>query len=86
MHIPGKLEASKRTPATRFFHVWQTTFRLKENGFVQSPISEIMAQPHAQKVAKIAGDKRRISTWQKCCEQANKIAEKRALGRFSIAV
>jgi len=84
MHIPGKLEASKRTPGTRFFHVWQITFRLKKNGFVQSPISEIMAQPHAQKVAKIAGDKRRISTWQKCCEQANKIAEKRRLARLAM--
>ncbi len=41
---------------------------------------------HAQKVAKIAGDKRRIFTWQNCCEQANKVARKHALGRFSIAV
>lgn len=85
MHIPGKLEASKRTPATRFFHVWQTTFRLKKNGFIQSPLSEMMNLPHAQKVAQIAGDKRRISAWQKCCEQANAIARKRQLARLGIA-
>ena len=84
MHIPGKLELSKRTPATRFFHVWQATFRLKQNGFKQSPISEMMSLSHAQKVARIAGDKRRISTWQKCCEQGNAIARKRALARLGI--
>ncbi len=84
MHIPGKLEASKRSPGTRFFHVWQVSFRRKTFKGPVSPISEIMAQPHAQKVAKIAGDKRRISAWQKCCEQANKIARKRQLARLAM--
>jgi len=74
MHIPGKLEASKRTPSTRFFKQHRVLTR------------EQMVSPQVQRVAKIFGDKHRISTWQKCCEQANKIARKRALGQLGIAV
>lgn len=89
MHIPGKREASQRNSATRFFRAWQMKFRLDFRGGQNTtftPLSEIMAQPHAQKVAMIAGNKRRISTWQKCCEQANAIARKRALVRLGISV
>ena len=89
MHIPGKREASQRNSATRFFRAWQMKFRLDFRGGktpMLTPLSKIMAQPHAQKVAMIAGNKRRISTWQKCCEQANAIARKHALIRLGIPV
>lgn len=72
MHIPGKLEASKRTPATRFFRQHRVLTR------------EQMVSPQAQRAAKNHADDHRISTWQKCCEQANAIARKRALGRLAM--
>lgn len=85
MHIPGKLESSKRNPRFRFFRNWQLTFRRKFYTDEATPIKEIMAQPHAQKVAQIAGNKRRLAAWRQSCESANKIALNRQLARLHMS-
>lgn len=63
MHIPGKLEYTKRNPAHRFFRRWAA--QRKADGKTKLLTLQL---PHAQKVAQIAGNAIRISAWKLSCQ------------------
>lgn len=74
----------------RFFNNW-TLRRLQSNKGKLTPEifkaekEHLMALPHAQRVAQIAGNARRLFAWRRSCEQANAIAKKKSLARLGIA-
>lgn len=78
--------------STRFFTQWAIR-RLNGKGITGKPPTaemlrhekaELMALPHAQKVAQIAATKRRDEAHRLSCDQANAIARQKALGGLGL--